>query len=42
MGQRVVKHSNFIKVTVTAEMIGMGVGVDNYHRFISDLFYGLT
>ena len=42
MGQRVIKHSNFIKLTVTAEMIGMGVGVDNHHRFISYRFYGLT
>src|SRR6266850_3091015 len=41
-GYGVVKHGNFIKLTVAAEMIEMSVRVDNCHRFVSYLCYGLT
>jgi hypothetical protein len=34
MGQWVVKHRNFIKLTVTAKMIEVGVGVDDNYRLI--------
>ena len=37
-----VKHGNFIELGVAAKVIEMGVRIDNYHRFISDFFYGLT
>src|SRR6266567_490973 len=40
-GQRVVKHGNFIKLTVAAEMIEVRVRVDNDHRFVSYLRYCL-
>src|SRR6266498_2652177 len=41
-GQRVVKHCNLVELSVAAEVIGMGVGVNHYHRFVSHSFYGLA
>ena len=37
-----VKHGNVRKLTVAAEMVGMGVGIDNHHWFVNYLFYDLT
>ena len=37
-----IKHGDFIELGVAAKVIEMGVRINNYHRFISYFFYGLT
>src|SRR5215469_1590178 len=40
MGARVIKHNNLIKLLITAEMIEMGMSVDDDDRLVRHLFYG--
>ena len=40
-GQRMIEHGDVAELTVAAEMIEMGMGVDDDHRFIGNLLDGL-
>jgi len=42
MGQWVVKHSNITELVIAAEVIRMGVRIDNHNWFVSHGFDGLA